>query len=157
MSDEIARMERGQKASTLVYVDLNKFKEINDKYGHKVGDNALVEFSQQMKSNIDTEDKERDYHTFQASSQSCTLDVNNGLWAWLTNVSLKIEKIICHRIPANHNILIPQLANEITNKILKNPMQVDFKERFHAENMSHNMHCLLTYNKKVCDYYVYKL
>ncbi|WP_333970031.1 diguanylate cyclase [Alteromonas mediterranea] len=49
LSDEIARMERGQKASTLVYVDLNKFKEINDKYGHKVGDNALVEFSQQMK------------------------------------------------------------------------------------------------------------
>ncbi|MHC6645388.1 diguanylate cyclase domain-containing protein [Alteromonas sp. HB246098] len=48
LSDEIARMGRGQKASTLVYVDLNKFKEINDKYGHKIGDKALVEFSQRM-------------------------------------------------------------------------------------------------------------
>ena len=57
LSDEIARMERGQKASTLVYVDLNKFKEINDKYGHKVGDNALVEFSQQMKSMLRDSDR----------------------------------------------------------------------------------------------------
>ena len=48
LSDEIARMGRGQKASTLVYVDLNKFKEINDKYGHKIGDKALVEFSNKM-------------------------------------------------------------------------------------------------------------
>ncbi|QGX61466.1 diguanylate cyclase [Alteromonas mediterranea] len=57
LSDEIARMERGQKASTLVYVDLNKFKEINDKYGHKVGDNALVEFSQQMKTLLRDSDR----------------------------------------------------------------------------------------------------
>ena len=48
LNDEIARMGRGQKASTLVYVDLNKFKEINDKYGHKIGDKALVEFSNKM-------------------------------------------------------------------------------------------------------------
>jgi diguanylate cyclase (GGDEF)-like protein len=48
LSDEISRMDRGQQTSTLVYIDLNKFKEINDKYGHKVGDKALVEFSERM-------------------------------------------------------------------------------------------------------------
>ncbi|WP_419227522.1 diguanylate cyclase [Alteromonas sp. OM2203] len=48
LSDEIARMDRGQQTSTLVYIDLNKFKEINDKYGHKLGDKALVTFSESM-------------------------------------------------------------------------------------------------------------
>ncbi|TKB04134.1 diguanylate cyclase [Alteromonas portus] len=48
LNDEISRMGRGQQISTLVYIDLNKFKEINDKYGHKIGDKALVEFSNSM-------------------------------------------------------------------------------------------------------------
>ena len=96
LSDEIARMERGQNASTLVYVDLNKFKEINDKYGHKVGDNALVEFSQQMKSMLrdsdrfgriggdefvillyGTNDKETEIFFERIAQHDFTLNVNN--------------------------------------------------------------------------------
>ena len=122
---------------------------------HRLAQEATTKFSQRIQSNIDTEDEERDYHTFQSSSRSCTLDVHNGMWAWLTDVSLKNGKIICHRIPANHNHLIPKLGNEITNNILKNPMQVDVEETFHPENMSNDMHCLLTYNKQVNDHYVY--
>ena len=45
LRDEIERMNRGQKSSTLVYIDLNDFKQINDCYGHKAGDKALVAFS----------------------------------------------------------------------------------------------------------------
>jgi diguanylate cyclase (GGDEF)-like protein len=50
-------MGRGQTASTLVYVDLDKFKEINDKYGHKIGDKALVEFSRIMGSLLRDSDR----------------------------------------------------------------------------------------------------
>ncbi|GFD80035.1 hypothetical protein KUL118_28970 [Tenacibaculum sp. KUL118] len=57
LCDEIARMERGQQTSTLVYIDLNKFKEINDKYGHKVGDKALVAFSESMSSLLRESDR----------------------------------------------------------------------------------------------------
>ena len=57
LSDEISRMGRGQQSSTLVYVDLDKFKEINDKYGHKIGDKALVEFSKKMGSLLRDSDR----------------------------------------------------------------------------------------------------
>lgn len=32
--------------TTLIYFDLNKFKEINDTYGHKSGDQALIDFTE---------------------------------------------------------------------------------------------------------------
>ncbi|WP_334018497.1 diguanylate cyclase [Alteromonas sp. S015] len=57
LGDEISRMMRGQPASTLVYIDLNKFKEINDKYGHKTGDKALVTFSKNMRAQLRESDR----------------------------------------------------------------------------------------------------
>ena len=57
LSDEISRMDRGEQNSTLVYIDLNKFKEINDKYGHKIGDKALVEFSEKMSNLLRDSDR----------------------------------------------------------------------------------------------------
>lgn len=57
LSDEISRMGRGQKISTLVYIDLDKFKEINDSFGHKIGDKALVEFSDSMRALLRDSDR----------------------------------------------------------------------------------------------------
>ena len=70
LSDEIARMERGQKASTLVYVDLNKFKEINDKYGHKVGDEFVILL-------YGADDKETEIFFERIAQHDFTLNVNN--------------------------------------------------------------------------------
>ena len=36
--------------ATLVFIDLDKFKPINDKFGHAEGDAALIAFARQMKS-----------------------------------------------------------------------------------------------------------
>lgn len=38
--------------ATLVFMDLDKFKPINDKFGHAEGDLALITFANQMKSNF---------------------------------------------------------------------------------------------------------
>ncbi len=39
---------RHNSSATLVFFDLNNFKAINDTFGHNEGDNALVEFAEQL-------------------------------------------------------------------------------------------------------------
>jgi diguanylate cyclase (GGDEF)-like protein len=41
---------RHQIPASLIYIDLDKFKMINDKFGHTEGDRALVAFTEQVKS-----------------------------------------------------------------------------------------------------------
>jgi diguanylate cyclase (GGDEF)-like protein len=46
LDEEIQRMQRTKSPSTLVYFDLDNFKQINDRYGHQVGDRALKVFAE---------------------------------------------------------------------------------------------------------------
>ena len=41
---------------TLLFIDLNKFKAINDNYGHHIGDSVLKEVSKRLSDSIDDED-----------------------------------------------------------------------------------------------------
>lgn len=47
--NELPRLERNTKICTLFYLDLNRFKPINDEYGHALGDEVLVELAQRLK------------------------------------------------------------------------------------------------------------
>lgn len=44
----ILRSRRTNSDVGLIFFDLDKFKEINDKHGHKAGDNVLIEFADKL-------------------------------------------------------------------------------------------------------------
>lgn len=49
---EISRMSRSQAPITVAYMDLDKFKEVNDRFGHRTGDDVLREVGELLESRI---------------------------------------------------------------------------------------------------------
>ncbi|GLS25789.1 GGDEF domain-containing protein [Marinibactrum halimedae] len=47
-----ARCERQGEGFSLLYIDFNQFKSINDEYGHNAGDQVLVEFGRRLRSTL---------------------------------------------------------------------------------------------------------
>lgn len=53
---ELARAEQNNSKLALVFIDLNKFKPVNDQYGHDVGDLLLQEMARRLLSSVGVED-----------------------------------------------------------------------------------------------------
>ncbi|MCK9608260.1 MAG: GGDEF domain-containing protein [Methylomonas sp.] len=49
---ELARSFRSKSPLCLVFIDLDNFKEVNDKHGHQKGDQLLVEIAATIKANL---------------------------------------------------------------------------------------------------------
>ena len=52
LSQALVQVKRSQRPFALCFIDLNKFKPINDEFGHEVGDQVLIEIAQRLKSNL---------------------------------------------------------------------------------------------------------
>ena len=53
---EAARFQRSHSSFTLLLADIDRFKAINDTYGHDAGDQALIQVSEQLVQAIRTQD-----------------------------------------------------------------------------------------------------
>jgi len=53
---EIARANRRKNSFSLVLLDIDNFKSINDTYGHQVGDGVIIDVAQRLTANIRTGD-----------------------------------------------------------------------------------------------------
>ena len=49
LETELARARRGERPLSLLIIDLDHFKSVNDRLGHPGGDKVLKRFSQQMR------------------------------------------------------------------------------------------------------------
>jgi len=56
LNREFGRAQREGYPLTLMMVDLDHFKQLNDQYGHSVGDQALVDFSNRLAHSMRRED-----------------------------------------------------------------------------------------------------
>ena len=56
MERQIAFAQRHDSSLALFFIDLDRFKFVNDNYGHKLGDQLLVEVSKRLKSCVRGED-----------------------------------------------------------------------------------------------------
>ena len=56
LEDEIQRSERYQHPLALIFIDIDKFKAVNDTYGHMVGDQALLLIAQKMQASLRAQD-----------------------------------------------------------------------------------------------------
>ncbi len=56
LKSQIVMAQRFEKKLSLVYIDLDDFKEVNDTYGHEIGDNYLRIFADHTKSTVRASD-----------------------------------------------------------------------------------------------------
>jgi diguanylate cyclase (GGDEF)-like protein len=52
LTREIARSKRNQAPLAVAMLDIDHFKQINDVYGHKTGDDVLIELAQLLRQNL---------------------------------------------------------------------------------------------------------
>ncbi|MCW9023284.1 MAG: EAL domain-containing protein [Gammaproteobacteria bacterium] len=52
LSEEVQRLKRSKEQSALLYIDLDRFKYINDTIGHAAGDQLLIEIGEQLQKRL---------------------------------------------------------------------------------------------------------
>ncbi len=121
---EINRAHRAHQPLSLILADLDKFKDVNDSYGHVVGDQVLVEVARRMRNCLRSYDAIGRYggeeflivlphseesqaiqlaerirlavcsEPFQLRQVAITVTLSQGVATWMTPESIPIEPLI---------------------------------------------------------------
>ncbi len=98
--DEIARAKRYEHALSVISLDIDLFKSVNDMHGHIAGDTILVDFAWILKSNART----TDIVARMGGEEFVVISSNTGLEA-ATVLAVKLRRLIDNRrFPINHHI-----------------------------------------------------
>jgi|GEM_PF-1589801 len=90
LAQEVLRSERYSNKLSLVIIDIDFFKSVNDTYGHQVGDKVLVTFAQLLKKNIRSTDIIGRWGG-EEFLVICPQTDNNGVLTLFENIRKKIE------------------------------------------------------------------
>ncbi|WP_281974435.1 sensor domain-containing diguanylate cyclase [Halobacillus litoralis] len=56
LKDELERVEKTNSFLALLFIDMDNFKQINDRYGHQIGDEVLVIFTKRVEQGLRNSD-----------------------------------------------------------------------------------------------------
>jgi diguanylate cyclase (GGDEF)-like protein len=57
LQQTIDRLTRSAEAAAVLFIDLDGFKQVNDRYGHKVGDELLIQVAQRLSASLRMSDR----------------------------------------------------------------------------------------------------
>ncbi len=85
---DLNRISREKRTASLAIIDIDYFKDINDSYGHQVGDDILIQVAESLNND------KRDYD-FLAR-------IGGGEFLlWLPNSDMSLAKVVCEHIKNN--------------------------------------------------------
>jgi diguanylate cyclase (GGDEF)-like protein len=102
IEEEVLRAERYGRALTAVFFDLDHFKQVNDQFGHKVGDIVLIRVAQSLSASI----RQSDYIGRFGGEEFVVLLTETGIEDGLMLVERMREAV--------GNLEIPELPQGIT-------------------------------------------
>ncbi len=123
---------------TVIYIDLNKFKFINDTYGHNIGDEALVIFTEKLKSVV----RETDYiirmggdefviilpNTYNKSDVDRFCDRLNRMSIQIGSITKEIKFTYGYDICISNDKILSQIIDNADKNmyIMKNEKNINF-------------------------------
>lgn len=97
LQTEIARADRNSLPLTVLAIDLNNLKEINDTHGHAAGDEAIKEFANRLKKAVRSADLpvRTGGDEFMVLLPECHSNLVPLVLARLSNVEVKVGSVQC--------------------------------------------------------------
>lgn len=142
LQNKLSQSDRSQKSLALIYLDLDGFKEINDQYRHKAGDEVLINVSRRMLEAIRQEDIVArlggDEFVIVVSDLTLASDILPLLSRLLNDISQPIhEPTIEHPLKVNASIgvsLYPQTHPVDASALIRQADQAMYRSKDAGKN-----------------------
>jgi diguanylate cyclase (GGDEF)-like protein len=125
LAKEISRVKRYNYKLSIIMIDLDNFKKINDTYGHLVGDEVLMHFARVVKSNL----RESDYAFRYGGEEFLILLPHTDLDGAVTVAERIRKQIEDYKFPVAKKITVSCGVKELIN--LDNPyLDIEMADRY---------------------------